>query len=37
MFLYARIVLDNAERLTNLEEIERELHVLPESLDEVYV
>ena len=37
MFLYARIILDNAELLTNLEEIEQELRVLPESLDEVYV
>lgn len=37
MFLYARIILDNAEQLSNLEEIEQELSILPESLDEVYV
>lgn len=37
MFLYARIVLDNAELLTGLEEIERDLEALPADLDEVYV
>jgi len=34
MFLYARIVLDNAELLTCLEEIEGELGALPADLDE---
>lgn len=35
MFLYARIILDNAELLTSLDEIEQELRVLPRDLDEV--
>jgi hypothetical protein len=34
MFLYARIVLDNAETCNGLEEIERELRVLPVDLNE---
>ncbi|KAI0198370.1 hypothetical protein F4808DRAFT_462839 [Astrocystis sublimbata] len=36
MFLYARIVLDNAEQLTSVEEIERELTVLPRDLNDAY-
>ncbi|KAH6626209.1 hypothetical protein B0J18DRAFT_443769 [Chaetomium sp. MPI-SDFR-AT-0129] len=36
MFLYARIVLDNAETCNGLEEIERELRVLPVDLDDAY-
>ncbi|KAF3760334.1 hypothetical protein M406DRAFT_269589 [Cryphonectria parasitica EP155] len=36
MFLYARIVLDTAEGLTSLEEIERELRAPPKDLDEAY-
>lgn len=35
MFLYARIVLDNAESFTSLKEIERELQVLPMDLNDV--
>jgi hypothetical protein len=34
MFLYARIVLDNAKTCHGLEEIERELRVLPVDLNE---
>jgi hypothetical protein len=34
MFLYARIVLDNAETCNGLEEIEQELTVLPVDLNE---
>ncbi|KAK4100943.1 hypothetical protein N658DRAFT_559135 [Parathielavia hyrcaniae] len=36
MFLYARIVLDNAETCNGLEEIERELRVLPVDLNDAY-
>lgn len=34
MFLYARIILDSAEQFTDLEEIERELKVLPLDLND---
>ncbi|KAK0714452.1 hypothetical protein B0T21DRAFT_375908 [Apiosordaria backusii] len=36
MFLYARIILDNAETCNGLEEIERELRVLPVDLHDAY-
>ncbi|KAI1122695.1 hypothetical protein F5Y10DRAFT_281496 [Nemania abortiva] len=36
MFLYARIILDNAELLTDCQEIERELKVLPLDLNDAY-
>ncbi|KAL1857635.1 hypothetical protein Daus18300_010275 [Diaporthe australafricana] len=36
MFLYARIILDNAELLTSLEEIEGELKALPLDLNDAY-
>ncbi|KAK4244292.1 hypothetical protein C7999DRAFT_44010 [Corynascus novoguineensis] len=36
MFLYARIILDNAETCNGLEEIERELRVLPVDLNDAY-
>ncbi|KAI0541608.1 hypothetical protein GGR58DRAFT_497799 [Xylaria digitata] len=36
MFLYARIVLDNAEQFTSIQEIERELAVLPLDLNDAY-
>ncbi|KAL2130331.1 hypothetical protein VTI74DRAFT_6582 [Chaetomium olivicolor] len=36
MFLYARIILDNAELCTSLEEIEGELKVLPTDLNDAY-
>lgn len=35
MFLYARIVIDNVVDLTNINDIRRELRVLPEDLDDV--
>lgn len=35
MFLYARVILDNAELLTSLDEMEQELRVFPKDLDEV--
>lgn len=34
MFLYARIVIDNVVDLTNINDIRRELRVLPEDLDD---
>jgi len=37
MFLYARIVLDNAELFSSLDEIEGELKALPEDLNEAWV
>ncbi|KAL2130484.1 hypothetical protein VTI74DRAFT_6338 [Chaetomium olivicolor] len=36
MFLYARIILDNAELCFSLEEIEQELRVLPTDLNDAY-
>ncbi|KAI9891468.1 MAG: hypothetical protein M1814_002787 [Vezdaea aestivalis] len=36
MFLYAKIVLDNVEYCDSIEQIRRELRVLPESLDDAY-
>jgi hypothetical protein len=33
MFLYARIILDNAELLSDIVEIKRELKVLPPDLN----
>jgi len=34
MFLYARIILDNVMLLTELDEIKRELKVLPADLND---
>jgi len=34
MFLYARIIMDNVELFTDMEEIERELKVLPLDLND---
>ncbi|KAK0617622.1 hypothetical protein B0T14DRAFT_569112 [Immersiella caudata] len=36
MFLYARIVIDNVVNMISIEEIRRELRVLPEDLDDAY-
>ncbi|KAI1079677.1 hypothetical protein F5B20DRAFT_160940 [Whalleya microplaca] len=36
MFLYAKVVLDSIELLSNISEIEDELRVLPENLDAAY-
>ncbi|KAI0154181.1 hypothetical protein GGR57DRAFT_512483 [Xylariaceae sp. FL1272] len=36
MFLYVKIVLDNVKQLTSIEEIERELTVLPVDLNDAY-
>ncbi|KAI1389344.1 uncharacterized protein F4822DRAFT_427697 [Hypoxylon trugodes] len=36
MFLYARLVLENIEALRDIETIQEELRVLPETLDEIY-
>ncbi|KAK7976663.1 Short chain dehydrogenase sol3 [Apiospora arundinis] len=36
MFLYARIVLDSIEFITNIDEIYEEIQDLPESLNDVY-
>ncbi|SPO07346.1 uncharacterized protein DNG_10040 [Cephalotrichum gorgonifer] len=36
MFLYARIVMDNAQLFTDLDEIKRELEVLPVDLNDAY-
>ncbi|GAP90443.1 putative NACHT domain protein [Rosellinia necatrix] len=36
MFLYARIVMDNIMMLNNVEEVKRELRVLPNDLDAAY-
>lgn len=37
MFLYARIMLGNIELLSDIEDIRKELRVLPENLNEAYV
>jgi hypothetical protein len=34
MFLYARIILDNAELCSSVEELEQELRVLPSDLND---
>lgn len=34
MFQYARIIIDNVVDLTNVDDIRRELMILPEDLDD---